>query len=354
VYNSPRSVTVGDFNGDGRPDLAVVNDGNVFLQRGFVSILLGAGDGTFGPQRTFDAAANPYFLTTGDFNGDGRIDLVVADLGPGDPFPAPDVIVLLGAGDGTFGPPIGTGSGTNAPRSIAVADFNGDGRQDLAVARTSRNGPATTPSDVSVMLGRGDGTFGPETHIPTTLGANSVVSSDFDHDGVPDLAVANQLDNSISVLLGFGDGTFGPQALIPAGGLPAEIAVGDVNGDRAPDLAVANFGSDDAWVVLNRIVPLQVFDISIGSSSTLGHGSGTVSWTTDREMDLRGFNVIRLDATGQRIQLNAVLIPCEECITGGGRTYTLIVPKHKSGRNVFIEAVHLNGLIEVFGPAQKL
>ncbi len=353
ALNNPRSVTVGDFNGDGRADLAVANGGSVFLQRGFVSILMGAGDGTFSPQATFEASANPDFLTTGDFNDDGRIDLVVADLGPGDPFPAPDVLVLLGSGTGAFGPPNGIATGNNAPRSIVVGDFNGDGRQDLAVARTSRNAPATSPSEVSVMLGRGDGTFGPETHMPTTLGSNSVVASDFDQDGRQDLAVANLVDNTLSLLLGLGDGTFGPQLLIPAGSQPAALAVGDVNGDRAPDLEVVNRGSDDVWVVLNTFLPLRVFDISISSSSPLGRGSGTVSWTTDREMDLRGFNVILLDSMGQRTPLNVVLIPCEECVTGGGHTYTLFVPKHKSGKNIFIEAVHVSGRIEVFGPAVR-
>ena len=203
------------------------------------------------------------------------------------------------------------------------------------------------------MLGRGDGTFGPETHMPTTLGSNSVVASDFDQDGRQDLAVANLVDNTLSLLLGLGDGTFGPQLLIPAGSQPAALAVGDVNGDRAPDLEVVNRGSDDVWVVLNTFLPLRVFDISISSSSPLGRGSGTVSWTTDREMDLRGFNVILLDSMGQRTPLNVVLIPCEECVTGGGHTYTLFVPKHKSGKNIFIEAVHVSGRIEVFGPAVR-
>ena len=352
VYNSPRSVAIADFNGDGRPDLAVANDGSIFIRRGFVSVFLGSGDGTFSPQMVFDAGANPAFVTTGDFNNDGRKDLAVADLGPGDPFPSPDILVLPGFGDGTFSAPLATGGG-NAPRSIAVGDFNGDGRQDLAVARTHRSTPDTTPSDVSVLLGAGDGSFGPETHYQTTLGANSVAVGDFDRDGRQDLAVANSLANDISLLPGLGDGTFGPQSSFAVGATPSSIAAGDFNGDGALDLASVHQNSDDVWILLNRLVPVRIVDISISVSSPLGKGSGTLRWTSEHETDLSGFNIVVLDHAGQRVQLNFVLIPCEECVTGVGHTYTYIIPKHKSGRNIFVEAVHEDGRIETFGPAQK-
>ncbi len=349
VYNSPRSIATGDFNGDGRPDLAVANVGSLFIRRGFISVFLGVGDGTFAPQTTFAAGANPQFVAATDFNNDGRLDLAVVDPGPGDPFPSPDILVLLGRGDGTFDTPLATGSGST-PRSLAVADFNSDGRQDLAVARGDR----TTPSDVSVLLGAGDGTFGPETHYVTTLGANSVVAADFDHDGRQDIAVANSVSNDIALFLGTGDGSFGPQTLLAAGAAPLSMAARDLNGDGAPDLAFANFNSNDVWIFLNRLVPFRIVDFTFSFSSPLGKGSGTLSWTTNQEIDLQGFNIIVLDNSGNPTQLNAVLIPCEECVTGIGDTYTYFLPKHKSGRNVFLEVVHTDGSRERFGPASKI
>ncbi len=88
------------------------------------------------------------------------------------------------------------------------------------------------------------------------------------------------------------------------------------------------------------------------SYSPRGKGSGVVSWTTDIERDVRGFNVVVIDSHG-RHQINNALIPCEQCTTGLGASYATIIPKHKSGRDLFIEVVHRSGRIDTFGPAQK-
>ena len=112
----------GDFNGDGRPDLAVANYGS-----NDVSVLLGNGDGTFQPQVTYAVGSSPVALVAGDFNGDGRPDLAVANYG------ANDVSVLLGNGDGTFQPQVTYAVGSS-PTALVAGDFNGDGRTDLAVA----------------------------------------------------------------------------------------------------------------------------------------------------------------------------------------------------------------------------
>jgi hypothetical protein len=95
----------------------------------------------------------------------------------------------------------------------------------------------------------------------------------------------------------------------------------------------------------------MVINIGISFSSPLGKGSGTVTWTTTAEVDLAGFNVIVLDSQGNRVQQNDTLIPCEECLTGVGRSYSFIIPKHKSGRNIFIEMRRNNNIVQVFGPA---
>ena len=99
----------------------------------------------------------------------------------------------------------------------------------------------------------------------------------------------------------------------------------------------------------------ECFDVSltISFSSPAGKGSGLVTWTSCPEVDLLGFNVVTIDKRGNRVQLNPALIPCEECVTGLSHTYSTIIPKHKSGRNVFLEVLRLNGTVQVFGPAVK-
>jgi len=139
---APWSAAIGDFNGDRRQDLAVVDD----IAFGRVSILLGRDDGTVELETRVSVGMYPDFVTVGDFNGDGRQDLAVENRY------TCDVSILLGRGDGSFGPETRVGVGMY-PTSIAVGDFNGDGRQDLVVATEGY------PQGVSILLGRGDGTF---------------------------------------------------------------------------------------------------------------------------------------------------------------------------------------------------
>src|SRR5262249_41628225 len=141
-----------DFNGDGVLDLAVDNQGGGST----VSVLLGAGDGTFGAARAFDAGDGPLSVAVGDFDGDGALDLALANDGAysGNA----DVSVLLGTGDGAFGATRHFRAGSR-PRSVAAGDFNGDGVLDLAVA--DQGGGST----VSVLLGTGGGAFGAARHF---------------------------------------------------------------------------------------------------------------------------------------------------------------------------------------------
>jgi len=227
-------VAVGDFNGDGIPDLAVTNE----WQTGTLTVLLGNGDGTFTPTSTSpDAGSDAYAIAAADFNGDGKIDLAVINIiNPDNPYGDNDgtVTILLGNGDGTFTPVAPSIVVPYNSVSIAVGDFNGDGIPDLAVASLSEN-------TVTILLGNGDGTFTPTAVSPPTGSEpRSIAVGDFNGDGNLDLAVTNLLDSTVTILLGDGTGNFTPGTSVAVGTWPDAIAAGDFNGDGILDLAVSN------------------------------------------------------------------------------------------------------------------
>jgi hypothetical protein len=201
-------------------------------------VLLGQGDGTFLPAQSFPAGTGPRSVAVGDFNGDGKLDLAVADYGYyGN---GQTVSVLLGNGDGTFQAAQSFPAGT-APNSVAVGDFNGDGKPDLAVANLYSG-------TVSVLLGNGDGTFLPAVTDAAGVHPSSVAVGDFNGDGILDLAVAGY--GGVRVLLGNGNGTFQTTnfSYVPGS---VSVAVGRFNGDGFPDLAAANAASNNVSILLN-------------------------------------------------------------------------------------------------------
>jgi hypothetical protein len=233
---APGPIITGDFNGDGHLDLAVAGSG--------VSVLLGNGDGTFQPGHTVSAGTY-FYLAAGDFNGDGRADLAVTNV-----YPA-GVSVRLGNGDGTFQTPVENPVGSQ-PDCIVAGDFTGNGRSDLAVGSSSTK-------TVSILLGNGDGTFQPQ--VTYALGGGlrrlALVAGDFNGDGRTDLAVSD--GNGIEMLLGNGDGTFQPARTV-APGVSGLMVAGDFAGDGHLDLAVAgtsedaagNFTFQGVWVLLGN------------------------------------------------------------------------------------------------------
>jgi hypothetical protein len=229
----PDSAAVGDFNGDGKLDLAVANEGS-----NNVSILLGKGDGTFQAAVDYGAGSNPSSVAVGDFRDDGKLDLVVANDG------SDNVSILLGNGDGTFQAAVNYGVGS-APTSVAVGDFNGDGKLDLAVVNELSN-------NFSILLGNGDGTFQAAVNYGAGLSLFSVAVGDFNGDGKLDLAVASGGSDYVSVLLGNGDGTFKTAVQYVAGLEPISVAVADFNGDGKLDLAVANYESNNVSILLGK------------------------------------------------------------------------------------------------------
>lgn len=267
------SVTVDDFNGDGKPDLAATGVGSVWIR-------LGNGDGTFGALSSYSAESFPHFVLTGDFNGDGKRDLAISGqvggqstvaigLGNGDATFSPAVIyptpdsglnattgdfngdgltdidtgsgVLLGNGDGTFKPFISHGLG-NFAFFVVAGDFDADGKTDLA-------GDTSPERSVFVLPGKGDGTFGATVRGAVLADAWSIATGDFNGDGRSDLVIADHQNKAVRVLLGNGNRTFRPAVTYATGSSPYDLAVIDFDGDGNPDIMTANLDDDTVSVL---------------------------------------------------------------------------------------------------------
>ena len=232
VGTDPRGIAIGDFNGDGKPDAAVVDRGT-----NAVSILLGNGDGTFAAAASYAVGFDSIALAVGDFNGDGKLDLVTANRA------AYTISILLGNGDGTFGNHVDYTAGTE-PMAVVVGDFNEDGFLDVAVVNNADN-------TVSIFLGVGNGTLLNPVIYSLGAGPIAIVNGDFNGDGHLDLAAANSGSDTVCVLLGNGDGTFQNAAFYATGSDPSGLTATDLNGDGKLDLVAANDGSNSISVLLN-------------------------------------------------------------------------------------------------------
>lgn len=235
------SLAVGDVNGDGKLDIVVANRCVSFYICTYnpVQVLLGNGDGTFYTGATYNADYTWLpSIALGEFNSDGKLDLVLAC---GDHC----ISIAIGNGDGTFQPAQTFEAGGDGPNSVTVADVNRDGKLDLVIGCTG--------GCVAILLGNGDGTFQPaRTYVSGGNGLNSVAVADFNGDGKPDLAVANECSvkgfdctnstpGQVDVYLGNGDGTFKPALEYNSGGvLTHSVAIADANGDGKPDLMLTN------------------------------------------------------------------------------------------------------------------
>jgi len=239
---NPTAIAVGDFNGDGKLDLAVsLSFGFSNVTPGHVAVLLGNGSGGFGAPADFAVGGTPSSVATGDFNGDGKLDLAVANSLVG------TVSVLLGDGAGAFAaaPDLVI---DGRPAAVVAGDFNGDGKADLAVMV---NSSLINAANVTVLSGTGTGTFASPTTIVLDRfnGANltGLTLADFNADGRPDLAVGDQRANRAFVLLGDGAGSFGTaNYVVGLGGAPAALAAGDLDGDARPDLVAATGNGSNA------------------------------------------------------------------------------------------------------------
>jgi hypothetical protein len=274
----PRSLAVGDLNGDRKPDLVTANAG-----ANTVSVLANRGDGTFRPKRDYRVGRVPVAVAVGDLNGDRKSDLVTANIGPDEHFGKtlsvlinsgkagfeakrdyetgigphavaigdlngdgkPDlantnaigdfVSVFLNKGDGSFQARRDYATGRQ-PGVLAIGDLNGDGKPELAIENDAKT--------VSVHVNRGDGSFLPKRDYAVGTGNISIAIGDLNGDGKLDLATANKptvTSGSVSVLLDKGDGSFRARRQYATGSEPNSVAIGDLNGDRRPDLTTANW-----------------------------------------------------------------------------------------------------------------
>ncbi|MBD2703569.1 VCBS repeat-containing protein [Spirosoma sp. BT702] len=266
TQTGPQSVAVGDVNADGKLDLVIAN-----LNSNTISVLLGDGAGNFASSTNFATGISPTWVVVGDVNTDGKVDLVVANAGSN------NVSVLLGDGAGSFSPPTNFATGTN-PQSVAMSDVNADGKVDLVIANLF-------PNNVSVLLGDGAGSFGTQTNFAAGTGTFSVAVSDVNGDGKADLVTANRNANTVSILLGNGDGSFSPKTDFATGTNPYTVAVSDINADGKLDLVTANRNSSSASALLGD---------GLGNfGPPTNYATGTGSWfvtvgdvNTDGKVDL--------------------------------------------------------------------
>jgi FG-GAP-like repeat len=239
--NTPYELTTQDFNEDGNVDVAAAN-----ANGSSVSIVLGDGEGNFAPAptSTITTGTSPLGIASADFNGDSHIDLAVVQA------QAQTVRILLGGGDGTFTAAAGEPATGASPRDVQAAELSGDTNVDLAV---TNRGNGADPGTVSILLGNGSGGFAAAGTSPETVGVNpfDIAIADLNGAGGKDIAVANSISDNVSILLGNGAGDFTAGTAVVAGDGADAIAAEKLDDDAAVDLATSNAFGENTSILLN-------------------------------------------------------------------------------------------------------
>ncbi|MBW4654771.1 MAG: VCBS repeat-containing protein [Kaiparowitsia implicata GSE-PSE-MK54-09C] len=258
--SSPTSVVAVDLNGDTVLDLLVIDPASNGLR-----VLLGDGSGGFTLQDNFAIAPSSFSIATGDVNGDGLVDVAIAHNGS----PNGSLSILLGDGSGGFSASESWSLGFN-PGAIALGDFNQDGRADVVLVNESSGG--------ALLLRDATGGFSTETTFATGSSPSDIAIADFDSNGTRDLAVVNLNSASVSVLLGDSSGGLSSQTTFGVGSTPIAAAVGDFDGDSIPDLVVANANGNSLSLLLGvgdgTFETQSVFAVNAPNGIAVGDFSG--------------------------------------------------------------------------------
>jgi Ca2+-binding RTX toxin-like protein len=301
------NVIAGDFNGDGKADIAGMD-----INSNNISIFFGNGNGTFNFGPKTNLGVKPYDFFPGDFNGDKKLDLGITNLS------TKNFSILLGDDKGSFSPPTNLDLGT-AFNFVFWGDFKSDGNLDLVSVDSELN-------KISILLADGKGGYSKPTDFSVGRFPNDIIVADFNGDRKVDLATSNKNSNNVSVLLGDGKGSFTQATNFNVGTAPTSIAVGDVNNDGKLDLVTANSGSNSISILFgdgkgsfgsttnyqSAISPSSVrladFNddkkldqlVSNADSSIIVWGDGTGGFNTYAEVPYAGFNTQVIDLNADR------------------------------------------------------
>ncbi len=238
----PFEVVIGDFNADGKADLAVSNESNrrpeFDTKPGTVSIFFGDGSGKFPAAVNVPAHKTPAGLAAADFNRDGKLDLAVTNAGSG------DFSLLLASPEVHFAPPVQIPYGGHASYGITTGDFDGDGHVDVALTETQQ-------SSVQLFRGDGAGHLTSLTAVRAGAGARGLAAGDVNGDGVIDLVTADTAAGTMSILLGTKGGGLALAKQIAVAKQPRTVAIADLNGDGKRDIVVSSLESNEITVLLN-------------------------------------------------------------------------------------------------------